>query len=1006
MRKLILGFVFTLFIAVFAYAQEPFRSEIPYTPNGFDDVESYLSEVLPLPNGGYIVKDYFSDPINYYYGTNARITRFDKCHNILWCKSIARILTNSHGFEFQFLNSHHLGSDWLWDYLGVFVNHSIVNTTDDCFISCNIFAGSLNNIPPAIIKFDKNGNTVWQKNLSANIPQGKIPIYGNILCHASTNGGCMVVFEGYNDSSHDIRDAPVKSPKPFISVVKMDRNGNVTNSNIIFGPSIGYKYGETYTPYPDCLLKMPDGGYMIHLESADNIVFKNDCLIRLDSNGHYKWTKSINFPNANYYYNRGYFGGASSTIDFKGNIYSSGLIEYYDPNSHSKTNTRINYIEKIDSGGNPVWFKYLPDTGSYMNSQIERIGIGTDNSLGAVIRFSKYNTLINKHAFYVRFDSKDSFRFAKLINNDTSGYNNNVGGYNEFVGSWQMNGTADSGFLYLKWDYYDYNFNSTTKPKNNELYRFDKDGKSPCLGKDTTIQFFNSTFTTDDEIDSTDVGFTGSDANMTVSDAKLKETVLCAPHLYFHADLGPDQVLCSGTSYILYKGSNNVGCQTLWSTGDTGSSITATKTGKYWLRVSHGFCTSTDTVNIVFRDQIKSGLAKKYTFCSYDSVVLKVKDTIPSYYWVTPKNKTISGPKITAKDSGIYYLKLNGTQDCAALDTVHVMYYPLPKGTAGPDTILCYKQIYTMQGAGGITYKWIPDSFLSSESDPNAKAQLPNMENYSLVISNLQGCRDTSHVLLKVKPALQVKVLDSNLNMCFGQAISISAKAHGGDSLNWKFNWLPGSLKGSSVTTKILQSSWHKVILSDNCSPANATDSVFVTMIPPAKADFNFIPGNPVKTNNSVHFFNQSQNASSYLWSFGNQGSSKEISPVYIYTDSGNYKVTLVAYGTSGCQNDTAYGYIKVIDGTIAIYIPNAFSPNGDGINDYFDINGTGIINYHYSIYNRWGEEIFLSSASHIGWDGSFRGIQVPEGVYIYQLEFVDLDGFHHYLSGNVTVIR
>ena len=119
-----------------------------------------------------------------------------------------------------------------------------------------------------------------------------------------------------------------------------------------------------------------------------------------------------------------------------------------------------------------------------------------------------------------------------------------------------------------------------------------------------------------------------------------------------------------------------------------------------------------------------------------------------------------------------------------------------------------------------------------------------------------------------------------------------------------------------------------------------------------------------MKRKSPVNFINKSQNASAYLWTFGANDSSHVTSPTYIYTDSGNYVITLVAYSNNGCQNDTAYGIIKVIDGTITIYIPNAFSPNNDGINDVFDINGVGIANYHYSIYNRWGEEVFRTSES------------------------------------------
>jgi len=381
-----------------------------------------------------------------------------------------------------------------------------------------------------------------------------------------------------------------------------------------------------------------------------------------------------------------------------------------------------------------------------------------------------------------------------------------------------------------------------------------------------------------------------------------------------------------------------------------------------------------------------------------------------------------------AKDSGNYYLMLNNAHACAAVDTVHIAWYALPKATAGPDTLLCHDQAYTMRGAGGTVYDWIPATYLSSATDPHAKAILPNKQQYILVVSNPHGCRDTSQVLLDVRPPLQIKARTDNATVCFGKAVLLSAIAHGGDSLQWAYNWINDAAKTDTVTIRPTQSGWHKITLSDNCTPINATDSVYITIVPPAKAAFQSIPGNPVKSHEPISFLNQSQNASSYLWTFGDTGKNREASPKYIYTDTGRYKVALVAYGQNNCPNDTAYGYIQVIDGTVAIYIPNAFTPNRDGKNETFSISGTGIRSWSCQIYNRWGELLYstpsgslslpkgsgtqgsngtvsLSNGSN-GWDGTFKGQPVPEGVYIYQFTITDIDGYFHYLSGNVTVLK
>jgi len=331
--------------------------------------------------------------------------------------------------------------------------------------------------------------------------------------------------------------------------------------------------------------------------------------------------------------------------------------------------------------------------------------------------------------------------------------------------------------------------------------------------------------------------------------------------------------------------------------------------------------------------------------------------------------------------------------------------YPLPNANAGPDTILCYNESYTMQGSGGVTYFWRPASYLSSSVDPNAVAILPNTERYILLVTNTHGCQDSSTVLLKVRPRLQVKIV-SDTQTCYGTNILLYAKASGGDSLHYHFSWpLDNNHSEDSLTISASASGWHTVTLSDNCSGVPATDSVYINVIPPAKAAFNSYPDSPL-VRETVTFVNQSLNASSYLWEFGNKDTSRQVSPDYKYYETGKYNVALIAYGLDHCPNDTAFGFVNVVNFLVTIYIPNAFTPNGDATNNIFDIQGVGIKSYSYNIYNRWGEHIFEATTGHTGWDGTFKNQDVPDGVYIYQVDVIDIKGKHHYESGNVTLMR
>jgi gliding motility-associated-like protein len=334
----------------------------------------------------------------------------------------------------------------------------------------------------------------------------------------------------------------------------------------------------------------------------------------------------------------------------------------------------------------------------------------------------------------------------------------------------------------------------------------------------------------------------------------------------------------------------------------------------------------------------------------------------------------------------------------------NITIHPLPQANAGPDTTLCYNEIYTMQGSGGITYTWHPATYLSSPTDPKAIARLPNTERYVLIVSNQFGCSDSAVVLLKVRPKLLVNAAVNAATVCYGQNIVLSAKGRGGDNLHYQYQWNDG-LTGDSVTEKVFNSGWHKIILKDNCTPTPGTDSVFVTVIPASKAGFTWRPLQKIAAGQNISFLNQSSNASSYLWTFGTADRSRAVSPAYSYPDSGEYQVRLIAYSSHNCPDDTAYGIIKIGE-KITIYIPNAFSPNGDGINDTFNLNGIGIASYSYNIYNRWGEHIFENGPGHTGWDGKFKGETVMNGVYIYVIDVIDIYSYHHYLRGTVTVLK
>ena len=153
-----------------------------------------------------------------------------------------------------------------------------------------------------------------------------------------------------------------------------------------------------------------------------------------------------------------------------------------------------------------------------------------------------------------------------------------------------------------------------------------------------------------------------------------------------------------------------------------------------------------------------------------------------------------------------------------------------------------------------------------------------------------------------------------------------------------------------------------------------------------------------------VDFIDESFGATEWHWDFADGGQSFEQNPTHEYTEAGTYQVIQTVNNDYGC--DDVYSQRVIVRPAITLYIPNAFTPNNDGKNDFFAGDGVGIVEYQMWIYNRWGENIFYSATMDLGWDGTYKGAPVEAGMYVYKFYVVDVDGQDHEYTGGVQLLR
>ena len=151
-----------------------------------------------------------------------------------------------------------------------------------------------------------------------------------------------------------------------------------------------------------------------------------------------------------------------------------------------------------------------------------------------------------------------------------------------------------------------------------------------------------------------------------------------------------------------------------------------------------------------------------------------------------------------------------------------------------------------------------------------------------------------------------------------------------------------------------------------------------------------------------------SKNAIKYLWNFGDGDTSTAFSPEHKYTQEGTYEIKLVVENQYGCKDSVTHTII--VESYFTFYIPNAFRPNADGLNDEFIPKMFGVINdgYDFRVYNRWGTEIFQTSDPLKGWTGNVDGgtKRAMNEVYVYVIKFTDFKLKKHSVVGHVTLVQ
>ncbi|HKR05794.1 MAG TPA: PKD domain-containing protein, partial [Bacteroidia bacterium] len=364
-----------------------------------------------------------------------------------------------------------------------------------------------------------------------------------------------------------------------------------------------------------------------------------------------------------------------------------------------------------------------------------------------------------------------------------------------------------------------------------------------------------------------------------------------------------------------------------------------------------------------------------------------------------PQNVTVA-PLITKTYSLIYLndLHCQGSVSGTALVTVHNLPTPAITGT----NVICdgYSTVFTT----AVSYS----NYLWSTSETTSSVTLTTAGVYSVIVTDNYGCVSSAAQNLVVHQTPVASFSNDTSLTCEIPNINFfnTSVFPAGSVFHWEFGDnavssvenpshifnMPGTYPISLIITT-----------QEGCADTLIQD-VDIMFYPLPVADFKAEPTVASVFNSTVNFADESQNAITWNWTFGDGRKADVQNPKHYYDEIGKFNVKLIVTNIAGCVSE--YNELVLIT---PFYVPNAFTPNADGMNDVFFSSGyvLDVASYDMRIFNRWGQKVFENNDYHHFWNGLDRNHNPsPAGTYVYSIKVVTKTGKPFEYQGTVALVR
>lgn len=365
-------------------------------------------------------------------------------------------------------------------------------------------------------------------------------------------------------------------------------------------------------------------------------------------------------------------------------------------------------------------------------------------------------------------------------------------------------------------------------------------------------------------------------------------------------------------------------------------------------------------------------------------------------------------PAVLFPNAGLYKDTLFATNSSGCRDTAvnEFEVYARPTVSASADITICQGIGQVINATGAASYTWSPAAGLSCTNCPSPVATPDIPTNYTVTGTSLQGCTNSDVIRVDVNFPFQLEPGFSD-TLCRGSSVVLRASGAS------RYEWSPAAglntTTGPTVTATPDSTTIYMAVGSDsvNCFKDTIYFPITVFPIPTVSAG----PNQTINVGQSVILTpTLSPDVTNVVWTPNTYIVSSNLPSVTVKPNL-DIQYTVRATNAAGCAAASTVSIFVLCNGT-NVFIPNTFSPNGDGANDVFYVRGTGLFTIkQLRIFNRWGEEIFEKynvNANDINsaWNGTYKGQKLPGDVYVYMIEVQCDNNTTLLYKGNIALVR